>query len=272
MKNKNSLLLSFLIILALLLTTLHLTVSAASGPNLQIINLSGDTFNFTYDQLLAMPKTTVTSDLFCDGNLVTTGDWGGISLSYLLIQAQISPDVKSVDFNATDNYQVSIPLSLAVQPQIIIAYDKNNQILNEGLRLVLPGINGPTWIASISSIGMSTVPVADPSPAVIASDRIPQVIPYFGDVVNGSTSQQPAGQPTPTILQNQPSPTATTSPVNSSDLDQEKSAIQPSGLQNSLSSVLLPATFALLIASFVVVYITVRKRRSASMVNSDLDS
>ena len=130
MKNKFGLLTSFLIILGLLLTTPHLTVSAVSGPNLQITNLSGATFNFTYDQLLAMPKTTVNSDLFCDGSLVTTGDWGGINLSYLLNLAQISSDVLSVDFSATDNYRVSIPISLAVQPQVIIAYDKNNETLN----------------------------------------------------------------------------------------------------------------------------------------------
>jgi DMSO/TMAO reductase YedYZ molybdopterin-dependent catalytic subunit len=272
MKNKFGLLSSFLIILALLLTAPHLTVSAVSGPNLQIINLSGATFNFTYDQLLAMPKTTVTSDLFCDGSLVTTGEWGGISLNYLLTQAQISSNVMSIDFIATDNYHVSIPISLAVQPQIIIAYDKNNQTLNEGLRLILPGINGPTWIASISSIGMSTVQVADPSAAGAASGGIPPVIPYPSDVANESTTQQQASQPTPPIQQIQPSPTATTSPAGASNPYQAKSAVQPSSPQNQGLSIVLLTAFALLVVSFAIVYITARRRRSASVANSDLGS
>jgi DMSO/TMAO reductase YedYZ molybdopterin-dependent catalytic subunit len=262
MKNKLSLFLFFLITLALLQTTLHFTVSASTGPNLQITNLSGATFNFTCDQLLAMPKTTVTSDLFCNNVLKTTGDWGGISLSYLLNQAQISPDVLSLDFNATDNYQVSIPISLALQPQTIIAYEKNNQALNEGLRLILPGINGPLWIASISSIGMSTVQVANLPPAGTANGGIP-LIPYPSDIPNESTSQQQAGQPTPPNPQNQPSPTATTPPTDTSSPYQAKSAVQPSSPQKVLFTMVFPIAFALFFVSFAVVYITVRRRNSA---------
>ena len=261
MKNKLGLFTVFLVILALLLTTPHLTVSAVSGPNLQITNLSGATFNFTYDQLLAMPKTIVTSDLFCNGALKTTGDWGGISLSYLLAQAQISPDVLSLDFNATDNYQVSIPISLAMQPQIIIAYDKNNQTLNEGLRLILPGINGPSWIASISSVGMSTIQVADLPPVGTATGGIPP-IPFPRGTPKESISQQQTGQPTPTNPQNQPSPTATTPPVDTSSPFQAKSAVQPLSPQNRLSAIALPTAVALFLVLLAIVYIAVRRRNS----------
>jgi DMSO/TMAO reductase YedYZ molybdopterin-dependent catalytic subunit len=264
MKNKLGLFLFFLIILALLMTTPHFTVLASSGPNLQIINLSGATFNFTYDQLLAMPKTTVTSDLFCDGSLKTTGDWGGISLSYLLTQAQISPDVLSLDFNATDNYRVSIPISLATQPQIIIAYDKNNQTLNEGLRLILPGINGPLWIASISSIGMSTIQVADLPRVGTAIGGIPP-IPFPSGTPNESTSQQQAGQPTPVVPQNQPTPTATTSPTDTNGTSQAKPAIQSSSPQNRLLAIVVAFAFALSFVLLAVVFITVRRRGNATV-------
>ncbi len=266
MKNKLSLFPFFLIILVLLMATPQLTVSANSGPNLQITNLSGTTFNFTYDQLLAMPKTTVTSDLLCDGVQKATGDWGGVSLNYLLTQAQISPDVLSVDFNATDHYRTSIPISLAMQPQIIIAYDLNNQTLNEGLRLILPGINGPLWIASISSIGMSAIQVADLPPVGIAIGGIPP-IPFPRGIPNESTSQQQVGQPTPIVPQNQPTPTATTSPTDTSGSYQAKPAVQTSNPQNRLSTIVLPIALALLFVSLAAVYITVRRRRKASVVN-----
>jgi hypothetical protein len=254
----------FLIILALILPPPHSTVSATSGPNLQITNLSGATFNFTYDQLLAMPKTTVTSDLFCNGILKTTGDSDGVSLNYLLAQAQISPDVLSLDFNATDNYHVSIPINLAIQPQIIIAYDKNNQPLSEGLRLILPGINGLVWIASISSMGMSTIQIADLPPKGSATGGIP-AMPYPSYIPNESTYKQQASKPTPTIQQNQPSPT-TTPPANASNPDKAKPAVQPSNPQNPLPTIVLPIAFVLLSVSLVAVYTTVRRRRKVFVV------
>jgi DMSO/TMAO reductase YedYZ molybdopterin-dependent catalytic subunit len=264
MKNKLSLFPFFLIILTLLLTTTHSIVLANSDPNLQIINLSGATFNFSYDQLLAMPKTTVTSDLFCNGVLKTTGDWGGVSLNYLLTQAQISPDVLSIDFNATDNYRTSIPISLAMTPQIIIAYDKNNQPLNEGLRLILPGINGPVWIASISSIAMSSEQVANPPSANTADNGVP-VIPLPSYTPNELTPQQQTRQPTPTILQNQPTQT-TTLPANTNSPSQAKAAVQPSSHQNQLLAIVLPFAFALLVFSLTAVF-KIKRTRNASAAN-----
>ena len=71
MKNKLVLFPFFLLILTLLMATPHLTVSANSGSNIQIANLSGakpSTLHKT--NTITMPKTTVTSDLFCDGSLV----------------------------------------------------------------------------------------------------------------------------------------------------------------------------------------------------------
>jgi DMSO/TMAO reductase YedYZ molybdopterin-dependent catalytic subunit len=214
-----------------------------------------------------MPKTTVTSDLFCNGALKTTGDWGGVSLSYLLTQAQISPDVLSLDFDATDNYCVSIPVSLAMQPQIIIAYDKNNEPLIEGLRLILPGINGPLWIASISSIGMNTVQVADQPFTSTATGTVGIIppMPYSRDAPQESTNQQPAIQPTPANPQNQPSPTSTTPPADTSVLHQANSAVQPSSSLTGLFTIALPTAVALFFALLATVYITVRRRRSASV-------
>jgi hypothetical protein len=79
-----------------------------------------------------------------------------VLLSYLLTQTQASPEIGSIHFVASDGYRVAIPIDLAIQPQIIIAYEKDGQPLAEGLRLIIPDANGASWIAKITSITMST--------------------------------------------------------------------------------------------------------------------
>ncbi len=63
-----------------ILTALLLTIPLAAAQNngITITNLTQNTINLTYDQLKALPKTIVNSDLYCYGNLVTSGDWGGV--------------------------------------------------------------------------------------------------------------------------------------------------------------------------------------------------
>jgi hypothetical protein len=65
-------------------------------------------------------------------------------------------------------------LELAVQPQIIIAYEKDNQSLSEGLRIILPGYNGGSWISMISSISMSASTVDYPPGLNVGNITPPQ--------------------------------------------------------------------------------------------------
>ena len=146
----------FLTLFGLLLITPIGRVSASSEWNLQVTNLAGTTVNYSYDQLLAMPESNVSAAEYCYGSLVTSGNWGGVSLSYLLQQAGLDPAVASVAFQASDGYAVSIPLQEAIQSDVIIAYQLNDSPLSEGLRLVVPEENGNIWIAMITSITMST--------------------------------------------------------------------------------------------------------------------
>jgi DMSO/TMAO reductase YedYZ molybdopterin-dependent catalytic subunit len=168
---------------------------AESAPNLEIINLSGDSSVFTYAQVLAMPKTVVNADLYCDGALVTYGDWGGVLLSYLLMQGHAnSSEVGSVRFMASDGYQATIPVTLAMDPQVIVAYEMNAQPLIEGLRLILPGANGASWIAEIIAISVSTSGAAYPQAISVS--------PLGGrNADNVAPTQNPTPQPSPTQQQ-----------------------------------------------------------------------
>jgi len=106
-----------------------------------------------------MPKTTVSADLSCYGNLISSGAWGGVKLSDLLDQAGIDSSVATIDFTAQDGYSVSIPINTAMRTDIIVAYDLDGAPLTEILRLVVPEANGNIWIARITSISMSISPV-----------------------------------------------------------------------------------------------------------------
>jgi DMSO/TMAO reductase YedYZ molybdopterin-dependent catalytic subunit len=179
MKKKNIALTLIATIIGLLLLTSVSSAQSDNEPNLVITNLSGTSYVFTYTQLFAMPKTIVNADLYCDGVLVTYGNWSGVLLSYLLTQTQASPEVVSIYFVASDGYSVAIPIDLAIQPHIIIAYEKDGQPLAEGLRLIIPDANGASWIAKITSIAMSTSEAYYPqaisvgNPQIVAPTQMP---------------------------------------------------------------------------------------------------
>ena len=145
------------IILGLLMLLTPIGTALTSSPTtLEIVNLSGTSHVFSSSQLLEMPKTVVYAELYCDGALTTYGNWSGVPLSHLLTEALATPEVGSLQFAASDGYRVNIPIDLAMQPTVIIAYEKDGQPLVEGLRLIIPGANGAAWIALITSITMNT--------------------------------------------------------------------------------------------------------------------
>jgi DMSO/TMAO reductase YedYZ molybdopterin-dependent catalytic subunit len=249
------------ILLGLTLAVPILSASADTVTGLQVTNLSGTEFNFTYDQLLAMPQTSTVATLYCYGNIVTSGNWTGVSLSYLLTQAQMTPSVGSVEFTATDGYHVSIPIDLALQPEIIIAYEKDGQPLSEGLRLVLPGANGAAWISMINSITMSTSGADYPAPVGIGVANLPVEIPTSGNTTQQPPSNAQPTQPTPKAQQNQSGAQATTSPTNITETNQATPVVHASALENSLVRDALAILFTSLVVSLVAAYVTVRHRR-----------
>lgn len=208
---------TFIIITAtvLLLTAPMKPVAAAENGKLEVTNLSETQLVFAPEELAAMPKTYVYADLLCYGNLVTTGNWGGIQLSYLLAQANLTSEVGSVQFEASDGYKVTIPIDLALSPQVILAYEKDGQSLPEGYRLVLPDLNGAAWIAYVTSLSMLTSganypEVVSAGASIISSVQSPQIN-------NPTTTPQPTKTPTPSQQpapsNNQAEPTATPQPV-----------------------------------------------------------
>ena len=203
----------FLVLFGLLLISSMVQISRVSGStewNLQVTNFAGNTVTFTYDQLLAMPMTNISANLYCYGIYKTGGSWSGVSLSFLLQEAGLDSSVNSISFVAADGYNVAIPLALAMQSDTIIAYAKDNCPLSEELRLVLPSQNGNMWIAEITSITMSSSLAQMPQPIEVtrpfqitlptnntATQPSPQqpLLPPFTKVQKNDTSTEPISTP-----------------------------------------------------------------------------
>jgi DMSO/TMAO reductase YedYZ molybdopterin-dependent catalytic subunit len=235
-----------------------------SAPNLEITNLSGTSYIFTFTQILAMPKTIVNSDLYCDGALVTYGDWGGVLLSYLLTQAHANAsEVGSVRFEASDGYQVTIPIKLAMDPKIIVAYELNDQPLEEGLRLIIPDANGAAWIAKITFITVSTSGADYPlavGVSPVASAKANSTAP------NQNTTTQPSSTKQPTPIQTQP-PTQNNSssiqkatPTNATQPAEPTENPVESNSNLNLNTILLIGFICAILLS-TVVYISFGRRR-----------
>ena len=241
--------------------------TAESAPNLEITNLSSDSTIFTYAQILAMPKTVVNADLYCYGALVTYGDWGGVFLSYLLMEGHVnSSEVGSVRFMASDGYQVTIPVTLAMDTQVIVAYEMDAQPI-EGLRLIIPGANGASWIADIISITVSTSGAAYPegiSVSPLGGLYADNVAPTTNSTPQPSPTQQSAPveeQPsapenTPTIQEPTPSVTQPASPI---------AKPVESNANPNLQTILYAIGFICAISISAAAYVSFRRRRKITI-------
>jgi hypothetical protein len=256
--NKTSTLILILIVSSAVVVSTQ-TVAAQTQWNLQITDLSGKTTTLTYEQVTAMPSTTVDSALYCYGSLVTEGAWTGVQLSHVLNQIGLDPSATSIALLAQDNYKVVIPIETAKQADVIIAYQKDATPLNEVYRLVVPYTNGAVWIAQITSISIGTDVVPSPQ----------SQSPALTDALKNSAwnenqvSQLPT--PTPTTAQQTPTPNSTQAPHNQitpAPTVPSVNATETPNQQQTLPYNMLYATVAGIVVALAVAGVAVHKRKN----------
>lgn len=111
--------------------------------------------NLTFEEITAMPKTTVNAKLYCVGTpdrLLENGNWTGVRLAYLLENVGVSPEGIKIAFYAKDGYTTDLTVTEAEKENIILAYEKDGKPLPENLRLVVPGKWGYKWISQVNRI------------------------------------------------------------------------------------------------------------------------
>jgi hypothetical protein len=125
-------------------------------PEWQLIvtGLVDNPLNLSLAEIVAMPKTTVNAALICvdaPRNVLVEGNWTGIKLRLLLEEAEISAAAIKVGFYAADGYSTDLTVETAMRDDIILAYEKDGEPLND-LRLVVPGKWGYKWISQVTVI------------------------------------------------------------------------------------------------------------------------
>ncbi len=178
----------------------NISVVTASQNNpdwkLAINGAVSNPLSLSLNDLASMPRSETTGSIYCEGDLVSSGTWGGVQISYLLNQANMDQTATTLEFHAADGYKINVQVEAAIQQNMIIAYELEGQPLNEVLRLVIPGYPGNYWISSITEI------------TITKSTDYNIATNYYQMLVSGSTEPTPSPIPTatpkPTPIQTAP--------------------------------------------------------------------
>ncbi len=146
------------------------TLSAGSESTLILVDGGvGQPLNLAYDELVAMPRVTVSAELVCPGFFTIKGNWTGVRLRLVLEKAGFDLNADTVKFFAQDGYEVSLSMRDAVRDDVILAYEKDGTPLAEKTRLVIPGTVGGQWISNITKIALPSSTVRFPFAFPIAT-------------------------------------------------------------------------------------------------------
>ena len=152
--------------------------STSSPGTLTIVISSNNSVTLSVSDLMAMPKTIVDAELLCFGRSIKGGSWGGVQLGLLLEAAGLVENPASLRFYASDGYSIYVSNYFISQEDVIIAYELDGADLYETLRLVIPGVNGESWISMITVISVDTttyVNQPNPQAAYVALDPLQNI-------------------------------------------------------------------------------------------------
>ena len=134
----------------------------ASTWSLALGGLVANPKTYAIDDIKNLPKveqydTFICVSNFINGGLISNAQWGGVRISDLLDDAGgASPGAEYVVFRSVDGYSVGVPLSRALDPSSMLAYEMNGSTLptrhGYPLRAVIPGLYGmmsAKWVKQV---------------------------------------------------------------------------------------------------------------------------
>lgn len=127
-----------------------LGAAADSEWTLIVDGLVQSPLSLTFDDLVAMPTTTVYAQLICVGmptDPLAEGNWTGVRFGLILEEAGVSPEAMKVAFYAGDGFTTDLTVTTAMRDDIILAYERDGEPLTEKVRLVVPCKWGYKWIS-----------------------------------------------------------------------------------------------------------------------------
>jgi DMSO/TMAO reductase YedYZ molybdopterin-dependent catalytic subunit len=128
---------------------------------LEIGGLVAKPRSFTYDELLALPRASQTSDFHCvTGWSVRNVHWSGVRFGHLLDQVEPLPQAKAIRFTSLEQpYNDSLTLGQLHLPDVLLALEMDGKPLSRPhgspARVVIPemyGYKGVKWLTRIDFV------------------------------------------------------------------------------------------------------------------------
>lgn len=121
------------------------------GWTLKVTGLVEKELTLTYDDVVKRATTSKITTLSCisneiNGDLAGTAEWTALPLMDLLNEAGVKAGAVDIKMHAADDYEDSIPLARAMDPDTIVVVAMNGAPLRDDhgypCRLIVPGIYG----------------------------------------------------------------------------------------------------------------------------------
>ncbi len=108
-----------------------------------IVGLVEDETHFTWDEFMALPQTTLRSDIHCVTHWSKfDNDWTGVKLTDLAQRVNVKPEAKHVMVHSYGGYTTNISLAELMDDDVLLAHQHNGEPLTREhgapLRLVVP--------------------------------------------------------------------------------------------------------------------------------------
>jgi DMSO/TMAO reductase YedYZ molybdopterin-dependent catalytic subunit len=108
-----------------------------------IVGLVQDEAHFTWDEFMALPQTTLRSDIHCVTHWSKfDNDWTGVHIKDLIARITPQASAKHVMVHSYGGYTTNVPLAELVDEDVLFAHSHNSEPLAKAhgwpLRLVVP--------------------------------------------------------------------------------------------------------------------------------------
>jgi len=102
------------------------------GWVIEVSGLCANPRTFTWQELIAFPKSTADARLTSVTRFSVRGKWGGVKITDLLKAVQAGPEAQYIRFwSYRMIYDTSIPIEVALRERTLLAYEFDGELLDE---------------------------------------------------------------------------------------------------------------------------------------------
>jgi DMSO/TMAO reductase YedYZ molybdopterin-dependent catalytic subunit len=127
-----------------------------AGYRFKVSGLVGEELSLTYEEVRALSLTRTLVTLPCVEGWSAVHVWDGVLVSELLKKAKVDPAATTLIFQCADNYSTSLPLTVALTSDVLLAWALNGVTLPKEfgypLRTVAQHRLGYKWAKWIEGI------------------------------------------------------------------------------------------------------------------------